>query len=47
MMAQVINRIGPNLKLIGYTPEQIREAAARIVNTIVPASPKPQPATGR
>jgi hypothetical protein len=37
MMAQVINRIGPNLKLIGYTPEQVREVATRLVNTIVPA----------
>jgi hypothetical protein len=38
MMAQVINRIGPNLRLIGYTPQQVKDVAARLVATIVPAS---------
>lgn len=35
-MARVINSIGPNLKLIGYTPAQIKQVAMRLVTAEIP-----------
>lgn len=47
LMAQVINSIAPNLRLIGYTQEQIRQVAARLVSAVTPAQKKPAPVSGR
>lgn len=39
-LAKVINAIGPNLKLVGWTSQQIRDLAVRIVSSEIPATPR-------